>query len=343
MKPDDSWAVYYRQGKKVKWEYFGRGAEGEAAAYLRNDALGLGRRSRRRKPTGPLVAHLAMAYYKARTDLGEVSRRKLATRLEATLLPHFGHIRANRLTDADVDRYVTKRRRTVKDGTIRRELTDLKSILNWATHRKPPLLQANPITRYRKPAEDSAIIMPPTADELARILAVAPPHLKRAVMLAHYTGLRPGAVELLTITWDQVDIEGGQITVVSAKKGGVRRRLVPYPPGVCGYTGGLRAIAADGVEGVYIVRYRGKPIKKILRPGWQGALARAGITRRIRPYDLRHAFDHHLALEAGADIGAVAGIVGSSPETIRKHYQHVTERLRRATVGTIPSLPLEAN
>ena len=61
---------------------------------------------------------------------------------------------------------------------------------------------------------------------------------------------------------------------------------------------------------------------------------RSGITRRIRPYDLRHRFVTS-ALEAGADIGALSDIVGSRPETLRKHYQHVTREMHRRTIDTI--------
>ena len=70
---------------------------------------------------------------------------------------------------------------------------------------------------------------------------------------------------------------------------------------------------------------------------WEGAMRRAGITRRIRPYDLRHNFVTK-ALEAGADPKALAEIVGSRPETLIRHYQHVTKKLHRETVAKIPAL-----
>jgi hypothetical protein len=39
-----------------------------------------------------------------------------------------------------------------------------------------------------------------------------------------------------------------------------------------------------------------------------------------------------------ADIGVLAEIVGSRPETLRKQYQHVTVELHRRTVNAIPNL-----
>jgi hypothetical protein len=50
--------------------------------------------------------------------------------------------------------------------------------------------------------------------------------------------------------------------------------------------------------------------------------------------------DHETALEACADIKALAEVAGSSPETLRKYYQHVSTELRRQTVAKIPEIPI---
>ncbi len=55
------------------------------------------------------------------------------------------------------------------------------------------------------------------------------------------------------------------------------------------------------------------------------ALRRAGVTRRIRPYDLHHALATE-AIAADVDIGTVARLMGhSSPSMILMHYQHVMD------------------
>ena len=61
--------------------------------------------------------------------------------------------------------------------------------------------------------------------------------------------------------------------------------------------------------------------------------------RRSRPYDLRHYFITK-ALEKGGDLKAFSEVVGSKPETIMRHYQHVTTALHRKTVSKIHPLPL---
>ena len=96
---------------------------------------------------------------------------------------------------------------------------------------------------------------------------------------------------------------------------------------------------ADKKQGIdYIISYKGRAVKSIKR-SWQTALKRAGITRRIRPYDLRHAFGTEL-VAAGVDIGTVAKLMGhSSPTMLLNHYQFVMDKQKRAAVEALPDLP----
>jgi len=85
----------------------------------------------------------------------------------------------------------------------------------------------------------------------------------------------------------------------------------------------------------YLIAYKGKPLTSIKKT-WHSSLKRAGITRRIRPYDLRHAFATY-ALDAGADINAVADIMDHANVTmVLKHYQDTKEAARRNTVESLP-------
>jgi site-specific recombinase XerD len=70
-------------------------------------------------------------------------------------------------------------------------------------------------------------------------------------------------------------------------------------------------------------------------------LKRAGITRRIRPYDLRHAFVTD-AVAAGVDIKTVAQIVGDDPRMLFEHYQHVATKQKRAAVEALPEIVFTA-
>ena len=76
---------------------------------------------------------------------------------------------------SDLDAYVNKRRRTVKYSTIRRELTDVKAIINWAASRRPPI--------------DDEIIPPPTPEETDAINKETAPHLKTGNSVIPFPGV----------------------------------------------------------------------------------------------------------------------------------------------------------
>jgi len=338
MLKDGRWICYYRRldpetGKsKERREYFGRGQEGKASAQARHDALGLQRRRPARIRSGPLFKDLAMSYL-VHQHMADNTRDVLIWKLSANILPFFGHRPALGLRYHDLDLYVTKRRKTVVDSTIRRELTDILAILSWSAQRRPPLIPSNPVRDYKKPKAYDAIILPPSTAEVSAILAQAAEHLRRAIILSYYLGLRPGAVELLGLRWSAVSWESETIMVTSAHKGGPERRAVPIHGDLLPV---LRSWKDQDQDGPYMVHYRGKPVESI-KTSWSGALERAGITRRIRPYDLRHAFAT-AALERNADIKALSEIMGSRPETLMRTYQHVSTKLRKETVKKIPTI-----
>ncbi len=132
-----------------------------------------------------------------------------------------------------------------------------------------------------------------------------------------------------------MDVEAGYILIVSAAKGGQKQRRVKVHPAFAPLLKEWHK--ADGGRG-HVISWRGQPIKSF-KTTWRKCLEDAEIIRRLRPYVFRHAFVT-AALEAGADIGAVAGVVGSRPETLRKHYQHVTARLRDHAVDSVPAAPV---
>lgn len=341
---DGRWTCYYRikgeDGKsRQKREYFGRGAEGEAAARKRNDELKLKKR-RTRKDGGILFIEVA-ELYSANKNFNANSLKHLGIRLNANILPELANKPATRLRDADLDRYIRKRRAGtgrspgVKDSTLAREITDIKAILNWAVARNPPIIPFNPVRDYKKPAEENVNILPPTREETRKILKHASPHLTRAILLSYYIGLRPGAVELFSLTWDNFAGHTNTLLVCSADKGGPKKRMVPIHPEFLPTL--LKWRREDKLKGP-LIHYRGKPIKSI-KTAWKATLKRAKITRRIRPYDLRHHFVT-AALEEGADMKALAEIVGSRPETLMRHYQHVTRKLHRQTIAKIPPITI---
>lgn len=344
--PDGRWIVYGRKGffpdpNKTK-EYFGRGAAAQLEALKRDAELkSLKPKKAPRTLSSVLVADLVEAYNDDRRKNMEVSTLKSAWYKLKILVEFFGNMEAASVTHADLNRYAegrmtksTQRKHGVKRTTVHRELADLKAIFSWAKSKGH--LITNPIVDYQLPKKDDEIILPPTDAEVSTILKHAAPHLIRAIYISAFTGLRPGRAELLDMKWYQVDFDKETITVISAKKGGISRRPVPVHPVL------LKKLKQwkrqdNKSNQEYIIHYSKSPKKKgqpvlSIKTAWRKAKDRAGIKRRLRLYDLRHAFATRL-LEEGGDLKATSQILGHSrPDTTMKHYQHVTTTLQKATI-----------
>jgi integrase len=338
---DGRWFVRYPKGKITEApdrtrEYFGRGPEAEVKARERNHELGLGKQA---LDTSPLFIDLVKAYMAAKGPvMATASKIALSTKMENIVLPKLGHMRAAQITPAILDRYTASRLKKVKRTTVHRDLSDIRAILRWSAKRR--YIAANPMEGFEFPNRDDAVITPPTVIEVQAILKAAAPHLYRAVILSYYTGLRPGEVELLRLTWEQIDLTNGSIVIFSADKGGLKKRVVPIQDESL-----LRLLGKwlkdDKLEGKKnsdpVVTYRKLPVQS-LKSAWKAAKRRAKITRRIRMYDLRHSFASKL-LDNGADLKHVSILLGhrSVQQTVDT-YQHFSQKLSEEAVGKLPSI-----
>jgi len=366
---DGRWVVNYRDpDDPTRWkrEYFGRGLEAERKARKRNEELGYGRGSGRPPRVRSVTfGRVALEYFEAKRGINQPSTlAALYLKLNSIILPELGETPVSLLTHRRADQYVQKRLKTpvylwygpkdengrltqrrpktdsegktvtVSRSTVRRELADIIAIVNWGVKRG--YVSHNPLAGYEKPVARPATIRPVTVEEAGRILAESPGHLTRALTIAYYTGLRPGPVELFSLSWDKVDWEEAVFTVVSAAKGGPKTRQVPIGEDFMGLLRGW--YAADRGEEVYIIRYNGLPVRSVKKT-YGNAKRRAGITRRLPPYSFRHAFVTALLARSG-NLKAVSEMAGHSrTSTTTMIYQHTDLDQARDAISRLPPLP----
>lgn len=336
--PDGRWIVRYYDGPKQESEYFGRGQEAEAAAEARDRdirshkrAVRQGKRAGPIPPSSPYFGNIVEAYMHGRAGHVTASSHQSMFYKFRQAVEILGDMPADRITPAVLDRYVRRRLRHVKRTTIHRELSDVQAALNWAVSRG--MLFRNPCARYQKPARDDAIITEPSPREIMQIVAHAAPHLARAIIISFYTGIRPGKAELSRLRWSDIDLQGGSLLVRSARKGGPVKRRVPLHPQLREQLIAWR----DGCP--WVVHYNRRPVGS-LKTAWREAKIRAGITRRLRLYDIRHA-SITLMLQDGADLKTVSEIAGHSrPDITARIYSHTSRSTKKAAIDKLPPLVL---
>ncbi len=226
--------------------------------------------------------------------------------------------------------------RLLSPATIHRRMGIVKAALRWAEAQgiveTVPRFPAVPTVRHTR-------IVPPTPEEVAALYAAASPPLQRVIVLGYYLGMRVGPSELLKLTWADIDLAAAVVRVPNADKGNADPwREVPITPDVAALL--TRWHQEDTAAGIAHVVHQpgGKPVQSI-KTAWRTAKRRAGITRRLRPYDLRHGFATQL-IARGADVGTVAALMGhASPVMTLRHYQHVLTAQKQRAVEALPPLP----
>ena len=319
-------------------------------------------------------ADLALEYLsvKAKTDMTTTSSLALEYKLAKIILPSIGHIPAMGLTYKKLDEFVKTRietQRTVIKGprdrpriepllnadgskryisrsTVHRELCDIQAVLNWGVDRR--YLIKNPVRGHKKPKRDDAIIKPPTQNETLAIINESAPHLIRALKISFFTGLRPGASELFRLTWDDVVFVEKTIFIISAKKNGIPFRTVPLHHELFSDLKTWEKQDQDqwkkNQEKVnpiqparQLITYRNKPIQSV-KTAFKSAKRRAGIIRRIRLYDFRHAAITNM-LSSGGDLKSISEIAGHSrTDTTTKIYHHTSNKLLKQQIDRLPFL-----
>lgn len=363
--------VAYRKGVNPEdpertREYFGRGPSARKAAEARDAQLKLGQRKKMapRRPM-PKFKDIAALYMEARAAHNTPSTNEgRYHKFKGVILPELGHLPVDRLTHRRLDQYVNKRLKTqrtvwtgpedrrrkkklfdaggkpklVKAVTVHRELSDIMAVMAWAKDNNR--IAINRVAGYKKLPRDDERIRPPSPAEARRLIDNAPQHLVRAITIAWYTGTRPGSVELFRLRWADVDFERNCLFVIGARKGGPVTRSVPFD---APFAATLQQwYTDDGKDDArHIITYHGQPVTTI-KTAWKNAKAKAKIRRRLRPYDLRHAFVSYL-LDGEGDLKSVSSMAGHSrTETTTRIYQHLSMDLLRRTVRKMPAIAEEA-
>jgi integrase len=253
----------------------------------------------------------------------------------APILRAFGGRLAHMLTPVDMFNFITiQKQRNIAQITIHRRISILRRALNWGVANG--LLATNPLLAFHMAKSTPHRISPPSPKESKAILHHAAPHVQRVIILGMCTGARIGPSELFRLTWSDIDLDNAICRMPSAHKNPythdardipLRRALLPI----------IHAwYDQDMARGIHhVIHWHGKSVQSIGK-SWRHTLREAGIDRRIRPYDLRHAYATY-SLAAGADLKTIADIMDHKDASmILKTYQHVLETQKRDAVETMP-------
>lgn len=209
--------------------------------------------------------------------------------------------------------------RPIRPTTINRELACLKRLFNLAMQWGKA--ESNPVRVVKFFREDGRRERILSAEEITRLLAACGPRLQAIVLLALHTGMRRG--EILGLTWEQVDLNRGGITLTRTKSGKVRK--VPMNDVVWAT---LRALPRTGP---YVLS--GAQRVSDIKSAWRAACRRADLAG-ARFHDLRHTWASAL-VAASVDLRIVQDLGGWCSLGMVERYTHPTAEAKRRAVGAL--------
>lgn len=230
---------------------------------------------------------------------------------------------------ADLDRYIAKRRGSVKSSSVNRETALLRRVIEWHGARGfevPAIAWKEAKLREPKPVTRTLAM-----DEEARLFAALPDSLKPIVEFALLSGQRK--TEIVTLRWSDVDFAAGRATVWA--KGG-RRHSFPLTPRLVAIIANQPKACAQVFT---YVAERSAPIRKD-RPqrvkgqrypfssqGWDRKWRRALKAAGIEDYCF-HSNRHTAATRTGS-IEVANKLLGHSDYRTTQRYFHTGEETVR--------------
>lgn len=261
--------------------------------------------------------------------------RGYRSQLNAHLLPAFGSMQLEDITETEIERWRAGMRSGRKGADISNKTKNEQLVLMHAIMRRAVKvwrLPRNPVAnvdRFRTRRSGDIEVFSP--EEVWALVRAAASEMDAAIYLtAAFTGLRRG--EVLALRWRDVDFTGSVIRVrasyaanqLSTPKSG-KVRSVPMAPDVAEALALLgQRERFTGDDDFVFAGESGLPINgDALSSRYEKALEAAGL-RRLRFHDLRHTFGTRMIREA--DIRRVQEWMGHADIQTTMKYLHYESR-----------------
>ena len=243
----------------------------------------------------------------------------------------------------------TNRGDTIRtDASVNREMSSLRHIFQKAVEWEMVEISSFDKGGSLLLKENNERIRYHTEDEIERLLAECPKHLRRIVECALNTGMRRG--EILSLKWSQV--RDGFIYLKKTKTN--KARQIPINDDLTEVLNECRR--ENQLKSEYVFPFRKgehalkgeKPVRKrkglapapeaigSIKTAFKAAVRRAGI-EDFRFHDLRHSFSSHMVMR-GATIKEVQEILGHKNISMTMRYAHLSQEHKEKAVNFLNGL-----
>ncbi|HOW55143.1 MAG TPA: site-specific integrase [Syntrophorhabdaceae bacterium] len=333
-QPDECYYICYRHKSKLRWEKVGWASEGYTPALAENIRAERIRAKRhgndlpvknRPSPLFKTVAGRYLQWLKDNQKGTVADQNRYDNHLEGPI----GNTRLDEIDPAILEKL---KKNLFGDGlspqSVKHVLGLIRRIVNKAIDLKL-WGGTNPVRKGSLPRVSNTRLRFLSQAESQALIEACNDHLKPIVVTALSTGMRRG--EILSLHWDQVDLEHGFIFLEKTKSG--KRREIPIST-ILKET--LAALPRDPeVPWVFYNARTKEPWKEIKR-SFASALEAAKI-KDFHFHDLRHTFASHLVMN-GTPLATVSQLLGHSDISMTMRYAHLAPEHQAAAVDSLMPL-----
>lgn len=323
------WVKYYAGGKPFRESTGRKGDEGKRAAKdLLKKRLGEMGKGRFIGPRAEKVGFDELASL-LKADYVSNGRKSLDRALRSTehLRNAFGHMRAldipPRVGAYIADRLGDEEHPKAKPGTVRLEIAALKRMFTLAfQHGLIPSKPYIPSIEVRNTRQGFF-----EEEDLRKVVAKLPVHLRPVVEFAYLTGWRRG--EVCSLRWQQVDFSAAVVRLEPGTTKNDEGRTFPFKtyPALASLLQSQRehTTAVERARATiipWVFHRNGRPIRSI-QTTWVDACKVAGVPGRIF-HDLRRTAVRNLE-RAGVPRSVAMKLTGHKTEAVYRRYAIVSE------------------
>lgn len=230
------------------------------------------------------------------------------------------------ITEEKLSDYVSIRSKTVKSGTLNRELAIISAVVNMARDKWKVKTVYVKIRKFmmREPSENVKYLK--TWKDAQNIIDAAPDHIKPIIYTALYTGLRLG--NILNLKWSDIDFENSCITVLVKDRGKLGGKVFTVP-----MIDSLRRVIENQPKtNEFVFTYKGRPIQSI-KTAWKHLFKRSGL-----PYINFHTLRHTAAtwiLKKTGNLKITKEILGHANIATTLKYAHILDDEKRQALKKV--------